>query len=179
MDTSPPPPAVDTERLRLAPFAPADEDALLALYRDDHVRRYLLDGALVDRAWVRAEIEASQRRFAAGSLGIFAARVRDDDRLAGFAGFRPDHQPPVLELLYALLPAFCGRGLAAEMARAMLRLAFDGRGHDAVRAAVDVPNHASIRLLERLGMTVERTSPGAFGPMLHYVLPRERFTLTR
>jgi RimJ/RimL family protein N-acetyltransferase len=99
------------------------------VFRDDHVRRYLLDGALVDRAWVRAEIDASARRFADGGLG-------------------------------------------GEMARAMVDLAFERAGLEAVRAAVDEPNRASMRVLERLGMTVERRSPGAFGQMVHYVLHR-------
>jgi RimJ/RimL family protein N-acetyltransferase len=163
---------IETARLRLTPFSPADEELLLAMFHDDGVRRYLLDGKLVEPEWVRAEIEASLRRFAEGSLGIFVARTRDDGRVAGIAGFRPDHDPPVLELLYALYPAFWGQGLATEIARAMLVLAFEGRGHDAVRTAVDAPNLASIRVIEGLGMTFERRSTGAFGDMLHYQLPR-------
>ncbi len=164
--------SVETDRLRLSPFSPADEEILIAMFRDDHVRRYLLDGALVDRVWVRAEIEASAGRFAAGSLGLFLARSRDAGEVIGFAGFRPDHEPPVLEVMYALLPAFWGLGLATEMARVMLDLAFNAHGLEVVRAAVDVPNQASIRVLERLGMTIERRSPGAFGVMLHYALAR-------
>src|SRR5262245_2880245 len=99
----------ETDRLRLAPFARADEDVLFAMFRDAGVRRFLLDGALVDREWVRAEIEGSIRRFAEGSLGIFLGRGRGSDAPVGFAGFRPFRDPPVLELLYALYPAFWGR----------------------------------------------------------------------
>src|SRR5262245_62065255 len=88
-----------TERLRLRPFARPDEEDLLAMFRDDGVRRFLLDGKLVDREWVRAEIETSIRRFAEGSLGIFLAHDRSDDQAIGFAGFRPFREPPVLELL--------------------------------------------------------------------------------
>jgi len=95
-----------TERLRLQPFALADEDALYAMFRDDGVRRFLLDGVLVERDWVRAEIESSARRFAEGGLGIFLARKRNGDQPVGFAGFRPFREPPVLELLYGLYPAF-------------------------------------------------------------------------
>ena len=161
-----------TERLGLHPFTPADEDALYAMFRDDGVRRFLLDGKLVDRDWVRAEIEDSIRRFAEGSLGIFLARERPSDEPIGFAGFRPFREPPVLELLYGLYPAFWRRGLATEMARAMLALAFDRHGLDVVDTAVDAPNVASVRVLQRLGFGVVGSSPGAFGTTLHFRLTR-------
>ncbi len=64
---------MQTDRLVLEPFAPADAAALLALFRDRHVRRYLLDDTLVDAEWVAAEIDSSRDRFAAGQLGLFTA----------------------------------------------------------------------------------------------------------
>jgi ribosomal-protein-alanine N-acetyltransferase len=166
------PVSIRTDRLALHPFTPGDEDALVAMFRDAGVRRFLLDGKLVDRDWVRAEIEDSVRRFAEGSLGIFLARDRSRDAPVGFTGFRPFREPPVLELLYGLYPALWGRGLATEMARAMLRLAFDRHGLDVVDTAVDAPNAASIRVLQRLGFSEIGRSPGAFGITLHFRLAR-------
>ena len=167
---------VGTRRLRLDPVAASDEDLLYRFFQDDHVRRYMLDGALVNRVWVAGEIAASARRFADGLLGLFAARLRATGELVGVAGFRPDHEPPVMELVYALLPTCCGRGLATEMARAMVELAFHRHGWTLLRAAVDEPNAASIRVLERLGFAPAGESPGAFGRMLHFTLtaPSER-----
>ncbi len=165
---------MSTTRLRLTPLTVADEDVFLALLHDEDVKRYLLDGQTVDRAWVRREIDLSVERFAHESLGLFLARMRADSQPVGFTGFRFDHQPPVLELVYALLPAFWKKGLATEMARAMVKLAFEQTNLEVVRAAVDEPNSASIAILERLGMIVEKRSTGAFGPMLHYALNRRR-----
>lgn len=161
---------VHTERLRLRPLTAQDEDRLYRLFRDEHVRRYMLDGALVDRAWVAGEVDASLRRFASGDLGLFTASLRITDELVGIVGFRPDHDPPVTELVYALLPAFCGLGLATEMARAVADVAFHRHGWQEVRAAVDEPNGASIRVLGRLGFVAVGESPGAFGPMIHFTL---------
>jgi [ribosomal protein S5]-alanine N-acetyltransferase len=163
---------IRTDRLVLRPFAPADEDTLFAMFRDDGVRRFLLDGKLVDRDWVRGEIDGSMRRFAHGGLGIFLAREPIGDEPVGVAGFRPFREPPVLELLYALNPAFWGRGLATEMSRAMIALAFDRHGLDVIDTAVDGPNVASVRVLLRLGFTEIGRSPGAFGTTLHFRLAR-------
>jgi ribosomal-protein-alanine N-acetyltransferase len=164
--------AIWTDRLRLDPFTSDDEDVLLAMFRDEGVRRYLLDGKLVERDWVRTEIHDSVCRFADGGLGIFLARNRRTGAPIGFTGYRPFREPPVLELLYGLYPAFWRQGLATEMARAMLTLAFDGHGLEAVETAVDGPNVASIRVLERLGFSEFDRSPGAFGVTLHFRLAR-------
>jgi len=163
---------IATARLTLVPWARVDEEVLLGLLRDDGVRRFLLDGALVDRDWARAEIDASAARFAGGGLGLFLARLAGEGTAVGFAGFRPDHDPPVLELLYALLPAYWGQGLATEVGRAMLDLAFERVGHGVVHAAADEPNVDSLRVLRKLGFVEVRRSPGAFGPMLHFALAR-------
>jgi RimJ/RimL family protein N-acetyltransferase len=166
---------VETARLRLSPFAAADEDQLVRFFRDDHVRHYMLDGALVEQPWVAAEIDGSRRRFAAGELGLYAARPRDGDEIIGVTGYRPFHEPPVTELLYALLPAWCGRGLAQEMARVMVEHAFARMPWPLLHAAVDEPNRGSIRVLEKLGFEPAGASPGAFGRTLHFTLARERW----
>jgi ribosomal-protein-alanine N-acetyltransferase len=139
-----------TERLQLEPVGPDTVDTWLAVLRDTHVRRYLLDGAVVERAWVLAEASASAERFASGSVGIFLAMPRGYSAVVGFAGFRPFDE---LELLYGILPAYAGRGFAIEAARAALDFAFSTAAMQLVRASVDAPNVASVRLLERLGMT--------------------------
>jgi ribosomal-protein-alanine N-acetyltransferase len=159
-----------TARLVLEPFADAHVDALLELFRDPHVRRYLLDDRLVDRAWVEAEVQASRERFAVRSIGLFAAQLGQE--LLGFVGFRPFYQPPVLQLVYGVAPSHLGRGLAVEMARRIIELAFAEHGFTEVRASTDEPNQASIRVLERLGMELVATEPGEPWPQLHFAVAR-------
>ena len=162
-----------SSRITLRPFADAQVDALLAFFRDPHVRRYLLDDSLVDREWVEEEVRTSGERFAAGSLGLYAANLREaPDALVGFAGFRPFYEPPVLQLVYAIGPEYVGRGLATEIARAVIDVAFTERGFREVRASTDEPNRPSVRVLERLGMQLAATGPGELWPQLHFVLER-------
>lgn len=159
-----------TRRLALRPIEAADAEELVALFREPGVRRYLLDDAVVDAAWVAREIEASDELFGRGALGLFTARDRDDDRrIVGVAGFRLFEGPSDPQLLYALAPGTTGRGLAAEMVAAVVEMAFD-LGAPRVVATVDEPNVGSLRLLERLGFRVVAELAGPRFPMRRYEL---------
>lgn len=161
---------LQTQRLELSPFAMADAPELLALFREKHVRRYLLDDRLVDQAWIDREVAASEDRFRAGDFGIFAARLKGQRAIVGFAGFRSFGAPPHAELMYGLDETYVGKGLALEMTRAVVDAAFRDEV-DFVEATVDAPNVSSVRLLERLGL--RRVSQGAVGGRWSYELTLE------
>ena len=162
-----------TQRIVLTPFVDAHVDPLLAFFRDPHVRRYLLDDSLVDREWVEDEVRTSRERFEAGSLGLYAAHLREaPDVLVGFVGFRPFYEPPVRQLVYGIGPEHVGRGIATEIAKAVIDVAFGELGFREVRASTDEPNRASVRVLERLGMRLVATEPGERWPQWHFVLER-------
>ena len=93
-----------TARLELRPFADADAAELLRLFQNPAVRRYLLDDLIIAENWVDEEIQSSEARFEAGSLGLWAVRASDGPEIIGFVGFRPFFDPPELQLLYGLLP---------------------------------------------------------------------------
>lgn len=59
------------------------------------------------------------------------------------------------EMGYWLLPEHWGQGLAAECTAAMIAHAFGAMGLYRLAAEVDAPNHASRRLLQRLGFREE------------------------
>lgn len=160
-----------TPRLDLAPIGKSDSASLLRVFRDADVRRYLLDGKLVSADWVTAEIRASEQRFGSGGGGLWAVRRRAEPLVIGFVGFREFFEPPELQLLYGLLPAHWGRGLATEAATAACRFAFETLGWTEVRAAIDVPNTASGAVLERLGFHRTRTTDD---DTAFYLLPRRR-----
>lgn len=163
-----------TARLELRPFAADDKQELLALFRDPHVRRYLLDDELVDEAWVEGEIRSSQERFLRGGLGLLMARLRADGALVGFAGLRPFSEPEP-QLIYGILPSYTGKGIATELARAVVDAAFLLCGAASLMAATDAPNTASARVLERLGFAESGRAPGPVQEQLRFLLPRERY----
>lgn len=168
-------PELRTPRTVVTPVAHGDAGQLLALFREPKVRGYLLDGVVVSPAWVQEEIEQSQERFARGSAGLWSVRLgdADDGDVIGFVGFREFFDPPELQLLYGLLPAHWGGGLATEVTTAVCDFVFRQLDFDEITAATDLPNRASARVLQRLGMQfVRATEDGAAGTAL-FVLERD------
>ncbi|MDX1996571.1 MAG: GNAT family N-acetyltransferase [Thermoanaerobaculia bacterium] len=146
-------PGYFSARLELQPIGREDAKELLAVFQDPAVRRYLLDDQLVTLDWVHDEIATSIERFTSVGAGLWALRLHEATEIIGFVGFRPFFEPPRLQLLYGLLPAYWGRGLATEAAARACDHAFSHLGFDHVEAATDEPNRRSIRVLEQLGMS--------------------------
>jgi RimJ/RimL family protein N-acetyltransferase len=164
-----PPGPITTDRLTLTPLAAGDLAAFHALTTDPHVRRYLMDGEVLPVAWASEQIAASSARFERGALGLWLARPIGAETPIGFCGFLALPGTGLdNEQVYALAEAHTGRGLATEMARAMIARA--PRQAGPISASVDAVNTASVRILEKLGFLQVDTRPGAFGPMLIFVL---------
>ena len=143
---------IDTDRLQLRPLAPSDAEAMHALWTDPAVRRYLFDDVVIARAVVDEEIANSGRLMAACGYGLWTLRLKNNDEIIGFCGYRFFHEPPQLQLLYGLAPGYWGQGLATEAARAMIRRGFEVNGFERIIASADAPNAASHRVMERAGM---------------------------
>ena len=80
-------------------------------------------------------------------------------------------------MLYGLLPGFWGRGLATEAAAAVLRFGFEQVGLEEIFAGADSGNAASVRCMERLGMSPageRRVGPQQL-PATYYRLTRRDF----
>ena len=153
-----------SRRLTLHPLVPDHLDAMHALWTDPGVRRYLWDNIVISRERAAEVIAASQADFAAHRYGLWVLVENASGRTIGFCGLRSafakapadkSGMGDAPELLYGLLPRFWGHGFATEAAQAVLSYAF-ALGHPEVVAATDVPNDASARVLERIGMRLAR-----------------------
>lgn len=145
---------LQTDRLTLTPFASADLPELHGLFTDPDVRRYLMDDMVVEEDWMADVIDRSIVMFQDLNYGLWAARETGQRPIIGFCGYwRFEHLKHPLQLMYGLLPGFWGKGLATEAARTMIDYGFQTVGFTEIIAATDVPNRASVRVMERLGMT--------------------------
>ncbi len=154
-----------SDRLRYAPVALESLDRFHSLVRDEHVRRYLMDGNLFPREWSEERVRESQCLFGQRGAGLWLVSNAATDELIGFCGFMEISSiAPEPQLVYALFERFSGKGYATEMARASIAY---GRaiGFTQLLASVDQVNAASSRILEKLGFERVATQQGNFGPM--------------
>lgn len=159
-----------TARLILRPYQDSDLAELHALWTSAGVRRFLFDDEIIPEEFVRDEIASVSASFAEGGWGQWAALPREGGPIIGFTGFRNFHEPPELELLFGLDEAHWGRGLAVEMATAAIDYGFRRLGFARIQASTDAPNRASIRVMEKLGMTLlRREVSGGVDPIYYEI----------
>lgn len=165
---SPDAPLIATARLVLAPLGEHDLEALQALNALPEVRRFLFD----DEVWTLEEtrdrlLVENARLWAEEGYGLFTMRHPDASDLLGWVGFWYFHEPPVLEVGYALHPGVWGRGYATEAAGAVMAWGARVHGMVAFRASTDAPNEASLRVLSRLGFREVARTPGRAHETVH------------
>ena len=161
-----------SSRLIYRRLSSADVEPFHTLCLDSHLKRYLLDGVDLPREWVVEAVTLSDRLFNSDGVGLWL--VERDGVCIGFCGFRVfEELGPEPQLLYAFAGVHVGRGYATEAASAML-VQTRRLGWFRVLAAVDQPNVASMRVLEKSGFVCCGRVPGHFG---HTVL-FERFEHT-
>jgi ribosomal-protein-alanine N-acetyltransferase len=144
---------IETPRLHLRPCAPADVDDLHRLFTEPGVRKYLWDDAVIPREGAAEVVATSAASFAAHGYGLWVAALKGSPAIAGFCGFWRFHDPPQLELLYGLATGHWHNGLATEAASAMIDFGFTTLAFDRIVASTDAANSASVRVMERAGMT--------------------------
>jgi RimJ/RimL family protein N-acetyltransferase len=134
-----------SERLVFRTWSEADEPLACALWGDAAVTRHL--GAIDARARLAEEI-ACARAHGIQYWPLFSR----DGAFVGCAGLHP-HREEARELGYHLRPEFWGRGLAFEAARAVVEFAFGVLDLHTLVGMHGPDNHASKRVLEKLGFT--------------------------
>lgn len=131
-------------------------EALHSLWTEEQVRRFLWDGEVIPLGSTRKIVEDSQTLFDEHGFGIWAVRERGSDELLGFAGYWHFRIPPVLELLFGVAPGHRNCGIATQAGGRLIRYAFEDLRLRTVEASTDFGNAASIRVLDKLGMQLER-----------------------
>src|SRR5437764_979803 len=148
---------LETERLILREHVEEDAEAFYPLGTDPLVTRYLSDGdsmkSLDDaRRILREYPMADYRKY---GFGRWACQHKEDGVLIGFAGLKYLDDLKEVDVGYRFLPAYWGRGLATEAARACIAYGFGRLGLKRILGFVMPENVASVRVLEKCGMTLD------------------------
>jgi ribosomal-protein-alanine N-acetyltransferase len=150
---------LETARLRLRPFTPADADDLYRLYSDPEVMRYIGQGTVRTREQTAEALAKMIDEWEQHGFGMWALFDRRDGRFLGRCGLRPLPGTPEVELGYTLFKEAWGKGLATEAARASVAFGFEKLALPRIVAIAHPPNRASRRVMEKVGMRFERQAP--------------------
>jgi RimJ/RimL family protein N-acetyltransferase len=148
-----------TERLLLRQFTLDDVDNLLVLDSDVEVRRYLDMPTPPTRESIA---EHTLPRFMAyytqyEGYGFWAAIEKTSHAFLGWFHFRPaTENSEEIELGYRLQRLVWGKGYATEGSQALIRTGFLELGVQRVVATALAANIASIRVMEKAGLTFEK-----------------------
>lgn len=166
--------SIRTPRLLLKALTESETDALHRLFTDPEVRRYLFDDQVIPRSQAGEIIQESREMFDSKGYGLWGAYPSSGGPLIGMGGFWHFHEPPQLELIYVIDPSRWGRGLATELAKALIRHGFKDLGFERIQASTDTPNTASSRVMEKAGMTFEERNTIAGQDTVFYSIQRPR-----
>lgn len=146
---------LETPRLRLRAYRGEDLDLLAALYADPDVTAFTKLGSLT-RAQAEATLDGYLTAWRDRAFGMCAVFLKASDAFAGECGFFVLERSGELALRYAFHRRFWGQGLAGEAARCVIDHAFRRLGLERLVSFVEAPNTASHRVMQKLGLAVER-----------------------
>ena len=165
-------PTLRTERLILRETVADDADDILAFRGDAEVQRYNLV-PMKSRSEALALVRTMRGWYTTGYAIQWGITVRDEDRVLGLCGLHDVSRARGRAAIgYDLLRSHWGQGVAGEAVRAVLRFGFEEMGLTRLVALTMTENARSIRLLQRLGFTLDSErqagSQGAFDPGRYY-----------
>lgn len=146
----------ETERLRAERMRSAHFENLQRLHSDPRVMATL--GGVRTEDATRALIRANDEHWRRHGYGLWAFRDAATGTFAGRGGLR--HLEiggrSEIEVAYALAAEVWNRGLATEMAIAIVRLAFEKLHIESLVCFTQPTNHASRRVMEKAGFRYDR-----------------------
>ena len=153
------PPRIETSQLVLRAPEAGDVDPLFAIQGDAQSMRHTY--CAPDREATRQHLEAHAALFRENGFAPWVAVLRESGAVAGWGGLmtEPADSSWGVEVGYYIDKAHWGRGLASEITRAALSLAFEKLELPEVGAFARPENPASIRVLEKAGFRLTRFVP--------------------
>lgn len=148
----------ETPRLRLRHLTPHDAAFILELLNEPEFIRNIGDREV-------RTLEDARRYIGSGTVtgyeklgfGLYLVELQEGATPIGICGFLKRDYLEDVDVGFALRAPFRNQGYAFEAARAVLRYGQEALGLGRIVAITAPDNHASIKLLRRLGLEFERT----------------------
>ena len=149
-------PILETQRLLLRPLQPRDAEALFAIMSDAEAMRFWDWPPFTDLETVREIVAGQAVAMDSGEARYWAVRLKGAGAAIGTCDLGDiERHHGRAEVGFAFNRAYWGNGYAYEAMSAVIAYAFGEVGVARLGARLHAGNHASRRLLERLGFSYE------------------------
>ena len=148
-------PVLETDRLMLRQFQPADKERLIEIANS----REIAEGTFIpfpyNDEFAVDFIESQFRDYKNGNLVNYAVVLKDPDLLIGSMGLSIDNKLNEGEIGFWIAVDFWGKGYCTEAARSVIEYGFSTRKLDRIFAFHFSGNIASGKVLTKIGMNQE------------------------
>ena len=149
-------PELQTDRLILRRMKVGDSFDVFEYASREDVTEFLLWKPHPDIAYTREYLQFVATHYEIGDFFDWAVVLREEDKMIGTCGFTKfDYTHNLGEIGYVINPEYRGRGIAAEAVREVMRFGFEELGLNRIEAKFMEHNTASLRVMEKVGMTFE------------------------
>ena len=149
-------PTLHSKRITLRPMHSIDAEDMYDYAKREDVTKFLLWSPHPSVSYTRDYLRYIEGRYALGDFYDWAIIDLESRRMIGTCGFtkiNTDHDSG--EIGYVLHPDFWGTGYAVEAASCVMDFGFEMLGLHRIEARFMKGNAASLRVMEKLGMSFE------------------------
>ncbi|MFJ7889989.1 GNAT family N-acetyltransferase [Lysinibacillus xylanilyticus] len=146
----------ETERLTLRLQTTDDADFILELVNDPSWLRFIGDRGVRTVEDAREYILSSIHMYEKSGFCFYLVERKEDNIPLGLCGLVKRDSLEDVDIGYAFLPKYWGKGYAYEAASATLAYSIDTLGLNRIVAITTQDNEASAKLLKKIGLKFER-----------------------
>ena len=144
----------ETSRLLLREMTIADAESAYLLNVDPEVIQYTGDKAFSSIEEAK-QFLANYSHYKKYGYGRWAMIIKETDEFLGWCGLKYIEEVDKYDLGYRLMKKYWNKGYATEAAIKSLELGFHRFDMESIVGHADIHNLASIRVLEKIGMTYQ------------------------
>jgi RimJ/RimL family protein N-acetyltransferase len=142
---------------------------------DPDVSKYLGGTKLQNPDALGKRIRFYMSCYESHGFGMCAMVWRPTGEMIGSAGLQPLDGTDEIEVGYSMIKDYWGKGIGTEAARAWLDHGFREKALERIVAVAHTENSASRRIMEKLGMTYEKTEFHYDAECAFYAISKETF----
>ncbi len=164
-----------SERLIYRKFEFTDLETLVEMRSDEDVMKYIGGRRMQNPESLRERLKFYISCYSEPGMGLRAMLWKENNKMIGWSGLQPLEDTGEIEVSYGMIKDFWGMGLGFEAAHFWLTHGFEVLGLERIVAVADKANTGSWKIMEKVGMTYEKSEVHYEMDCVVYAISAEEF----